>query len=48
MQAKDKQTKTTDMTEEAICLAKIEKNSRLPLQKQRRFDLLRENYTRKR
>ena len=29
------------MTEEAICLAKIEKNSRLPLQKQRRFDLLR-------
>ena len=41
MAAKDKQTKTTDMTEEAICLAKIEKNSHLPLQKQRRFDLLR-------
>lgn len=41
MQAKNNQTKTTDMTEEAICLAKIEKNSRLPLQKQRRLDLLR-------
>ena len=41
MQAKDKQKKTTGMTAEAICLAKIEKNSRLPLQKQRRFDLLR-------
>ena len=41
MQAKDRQTKTMDMTEEAICLAKIEKNSRLPLRKQRRFDLLR-------
>ena len=41
MEAKDKQTKTTDMTEEAICLAKIEKNSHLPLQKQRHFDLLR-------
>ena len=41
MEAKDKQTKTTDMTEEAICLAKIEKNSHLSLQKQRRFDLLR-------
>ena len=41
MQAKDKQKKTTGMTEEAIYLAKIEKNSRLPMQKQRRFDLLR-------
>ncbi len=41
MQAKDKQKKTTDVTEEAIYLAKIEKNSRLPMQKQRRFDLLR-------
>ena len=41
MQAKNNQTKTTDMTEEAICLAKIEKNSRLPLRKQRRLDLLR-------
>ena len=41
MQAKDKQTKTMDMTVETICLAKIEKNSHLPLQKQRRFDLLR-------
>ena len=41
MQTKNNQTETTDMTEEAICLAKIEKNSRLPLQKQRRFDLLR-------
>ena len=41
MPAKNKQTKTADMTEEAICLAKIEKYSRLPLQKQRRFDLLR-------
>ena len=41
MQAKDKQTKTINMTKEAICLAKIEKNSHLPLQKQRRFDLLR-------
>ena len=41
MPAKDKQTKTMDMTEEAICLAKIEKNSHLPLQKQRCFDLLR-------
>ena len=29
------------MTVETICLAKIEKNSHLPLQKQRRFDLLR-------
>ena len=29
------------MTVETICLTKIEKNSRLPLQKQRRFDLLR-------
>ena len=29
------------MTVETICLAKIEKNSRLPWQKQRRFDLLR-------
>ena len=38
---KNKQSKTTDMTEEAICLAKIEENSRLPLQKQRRFNLLR-------
>ena len=41
MQAKDEQKKTTDVTEEAIYLAKIEKNSRLPMQKQRRFDLLR-------
>ena len=41
MQAKDKQTKTINMTKEAICLAKIEKNSHLPLQKQRCFDLLR-------
>ena len=41
MQAKNKQTETTGITEEAIYLAKIEKNSRLPLQKQRRFDLLR-------
>ena len=40
-QAKNKQTKTMDMTEEAICLAKIERNSRLPLQKQQRFNLLR-------
>ena len=40
-QAKNRQTKTTDMKEESICLAKIGKNSRLPLQKQRRFDLLR-------
>ena len=29
------------MTVETICLAKIEKNSRLPSQKQRRFGLLR-------
>ena len=29
------------MTVETICLAKIEKNSHLPLQKQRCFDLLR-------
>lgn len=41
MPAKNKQTKTTDLTEKAICLAKIEKNSRLSLLKQRRFDLLR-------
>ena len=41
MQAKNKQTKTRGITEEAICLAKIEKNSRLPLQKQQHFDLLR-------
>lgn len=41
MPAKNRQTKTIDMTEEAICLAKIEKYSCLPLQKQRRFDLLR-------
>ena len=41
VQVKDKQKKTTDMTEEAAYLAKIEKYSRLPLQKQRRFDLLR-------
>ncbi len=41
MQAKNNQMKTTDMTEEAIALAKIEKNSRLPLQEQRRLDLLR-------
>ena len=41
MQAKDKEKKTTDVAEEAIYLAKIEKNSRLPMQKQRRFDLLR-------
>ena len=41
MQAKDKQTKAADMKEESICLAKIEQNSRLPLQKQRRLDLLR-------
>ena len=41
VQVKDKQKKTTDMTEEAACLTKIEKYSRLPLQKQRRFDLLR-------
>ena len=41
VQVKNKQEKTTDMTEEAACLAKIEKNSHLPLRKQRRFDLLR-------
>ena len=41
MPAKNKQMKTTDMTEEAMCLAKIEKNSRLPSEKQQRFDLLR-------
>ena len=41
MRSKVKQEKTTDITAEAICLAKIEKNSRLPLQEQRRFDLLR-------
>ena len=41
MQAKDEQKKTTGMTAEAICLEKIKKNSRLPLQKQRRFNLLR-------
>ena len=29
------------MTVETVCLAKIEKYSRLPLQKQRRLDLLR-------
>ena len=39
--AKNKQMKTVDTTEEAINLAKIEKYSRLPLPKQRRFDLLR-------
>ena len=39
--AKNKQMTTVDTTEEAIYLAKIEKYSRLPLQKQRRFDLLR-------
>ena len=42
METQENQTKTTDLTEEAICLAKIEKNSRLPSQKQRRFDLLRQ------
>ena len=41
MQAKDKEPETTDITEEAICLETIEKNSRLPLHKQRHLDLLR-------
>ena len=41
MRIKEKRKKKTDTTTEAIFLERIEKNSQLPLQKQRRFDRLR-------